>query len=223
MTSYSRATGHSSPLQNINTDQNFEAYLKADDGKIFEMGYASASKEKKAVDFVGDFVPIMELHSKATIVKIIDGRECHSFEGEVYLSSKNRLQLSNVTDKLLSYQEMTIAQRVAMAGTVYAIAFLPPEKRGGLAQKQLKKTNVEIFSVSLREIGFTVPKTEMMDSHLLLQISEPILMRDVELEVFRQLQFSEEKTVCYATIESLPASARKSLVGFLSSRLIIFP
>lgn len=220
---FNKNNGMFNSVNALNPNENFEAYLKADDGKIFEMGYASASKEKNAIDFVSDFVPIMTLKTKATIVKLIDGRECHSFDGEVYLSTKNRLQLSNVKDKLLSYQEMTIAQRVAMTGTVYAIAFLPPKKRGEEPQKQLKTTNVEIFSLSLREIGFTLPKTEMVETHLLLSVNAPAKMEDVELEVFRQLQFSEEKTVCYATIESIPPKARKALIDFLATRLIVFP
>lgn len=209
--------------ETINPNQNFEAYLKAEDGKIFEMGFATVSSEKKAVDFVSDFVPIMDLHKEATIVKLVDGRECHSFEGTVYLSSKTRMQISDVHDRLLSYQEMRIQQRTALTGTAYGIAFLPPQKRGDKAKKQLKTIKVEIFSISLREIGFTVAKPQSVESHLLLHVDPPIPMDDVEIEVFRQLQFSEEKTVCYATFESIPASSRKMLIDFLASRLILFP
>lgn len=210
--------------EKVNSNQNFEAYLKADNGKIFEMGYASISTERdRAVDFVGDFVPMMELHSPAKIVKLIDGRECHSFDGEVYLSSKERLQISNVHDKLLSYQEMTVPQHVALAGAIYAIAFLPPERRGDKPKRALKTTRIEIFQISLREIGFTVPKAHSIDNHLLLHVEDPVRMDDVELEVFRQLQFSDEKTVCYATFESTPAGSRKMLIDFLASRLILFP
>ncbi len=98
------------------SNNNFEAYLKDDTGKIFEIGHASVNPNNDAVDFISEFVPLMDMHTTANIIKVMNERECHIFTGSVYLSSKTRLQISNVSDRLLNYQEMLISQRVQLKG-----------------------------------------------------------------------------------------------------------
>lgn len=206
----------------ITSNSNFEAHLRDDTGKIFEIGHATVIADNDAVDFISEFVPLMDMHTKANIIKIMNERECHVYSGTVYLSSKTRLQISNVSDRLLSYQEMLISQRVQLKGMAHSIVLIPSIYEGGEPSKQLNSSEIEIFSLSIREIGFTVPKSYTVAEQLLISIENPVKMDDVEIKVYRQLQFSPSRTMCYATINSTTPQSRKNLINYLINNLIVF-
>ncbi|MFZ2539177.1 MAG: hypothetical protein WAX04_09795, partial [Oscillospiraceae bacterium] len=84
-------------------------------------------------------------------------------------------------------------------------------------------TEIEIFSISLDEVYFTIPKEYQISQQLFLQINDPIRTSGIVINVYKQLQFSVEKTVCYAVIERCPAGCKKALIDFLSPNLILFP
>lgn len=206
----------------LNSNNTFDAHLRDDTGKIFEVGHANVNPDNDAVDFFSDFVPLMDMHTKANIIKIMNDRECHVFSGTVYLSSNTRLQIANVSDNLLSYQEMLISQRVKLRGTAHSIVIIPSIYEGGEPSKQLNSSEIEIFSISIREIGFTVPKSYTVAEQLLVSIDAPIKMEDVELRVYRQLQFSPSKTMCYANINSTTPESRKNLINYLIENILVF-
>lgn len=206
----------------LNSNNNFDAHLRDETGRLFEVGHASVYANNDAVDFISEFVPLMDMHTRAHIIKVMNDRECHVFSGNVYLSSKTRLQISNVTDRLLSYQEMLIAQRVKLTGVAHSIVFIPSIYEGGEASKQLNSSEIEIFSISIKEIAFTVPKSYAVAEQLLISINPPVNMDDVEIRVYRQLQFSPSKTMCYATIDATTPDSRRNLIRYLINNLIVF-
>ncbi len=86
----------------------------------------------------------------------------------------------------------------------------------------MNSSEIEIFSLSIREIGFTVPKSYTVAEQLLISIDTPVLMDDVEIKVYRQLQFSPSKTMCYATINSTTPESRKNLIKYIISNILVF-
>lgn len=207
----------------LSSNNNFEAYLKDDTGKIFEVGHATVNPNNDAVDFISEFVPLMDMHTTANIIKVMNERECHLYSGTVYLSSKTRLQISNVSDRLLNYQEMLISQRVQLKGMAHSIVLIPSIYEGGEPSKQLNSTEIEIFSISIREICFTVPKSYTVAQQLLISVDSPVKMDDVEIKVYRQLQFNSSRTTCYATINSTTPQSRRNLIKYIIDNLIVFP
>ncbi len=201
-------------LNSINPKDYFEAYLKDENDQLLEIGKGHVSLEKQSVDFVSDFVPLLKFKSTAKIIKLIDGEECHCFVGEVYLSSKNRLQLLDVCDSFITYKELHISQKVHITG------FVTSASKESLSEDPI---NIEIFSISMDEVCFTVPKEYSISARLLLQTNDPMRTSGIILSVYKQLQFSIEKTVCYAVVERCPAGCKKTLIDFLAPNLILFP
>lgn len=208
---------------------NFDAVLRDEFGKIEEFGYASITKAADGVDFVADFVPLFELNTQAEITKIIDGEECHRYVGRVYLSSKNRLQIAGVTETLLSAKELAVQQNVAAPLTAHVIETIPPElnrfgkrKLGAKERQELRTAQGSTISISINEITFSIPIDFPIDDKALIHIADPLRMADVEIEVTKKLCFSSEKNVCYAKIHNLTAGSRKSLIDYLTRKILVF-
>lgn len=217
------------PFVQANNRDDFDAVLRDTTGKIFETGYGSITQENDAVDFVADFVPLMELNSTAEIVKIIDGQECHKFVGKVYLSAKTRLQIRSVQETLLTNQELLLPFAVDVPAVAHVIQFIPApvnrfgRKKLGAKDKHIVRTEqVNVFSVSADEIWFTAPKEYPIETQLLMNVNDPLRMQDVELSVYKRLDFSSEHNAYYAKIQAAPAGSRKMLTDFLSSKILVF-
>lgn len=192
----------------------FHACLKDENNQLLELGKGNISFEDHSVDFISDFVPLMKFKSTAKIIKLIDGEECHSFVGQVYLSSQTRLQLLNVTDSFITYKELQASQKVKIRGSVISAS---------AQSSQEKPIEIEIFSISMNEVYFTIAKEHQPNQDLILQTDKPVRTNGIVLSIYRQLQFSKEKTVCYATIVRCPAGSNKALIDFLSPTYILFP
>ena len=195
-------------------DKNFfDAILKDDNNQFLELGKACISLENQSIDFVNEFVPLMKFKSKAKIIKLVNGTECHCFSGTVYLSSKTRLQLSSVSDSLISFEELCIPKKVQITGIVH----------NRHKSTTMSSISIDIFSLSLDEVAFSISKETILGQQLLLEIQSPISLNSVALHVYKQLQFSIDKTVYYATMDYETLDSKSTMIEFLSKNIIVFP
>lgn len=201
-------------LDTANIKNYFDAYLEDENNNLLEIGKACISIKDKSVDFVNEFVPLLEYKSHAKIIKLIDGEECHCFEGKVFLSSKTRLQLLEVNDSFITDKELHILQKVNIKASV----------KSSLSKFTLNPPiDIDIFSISMDKVSFTVEKQNQLKHNLSLKSNDTLKLKNVSLNVYRQLEFSDKKTVYYATIEKINENDKEQLVEYLSSRLILFP
>lgn len=202
---------HSYQMNSSNKNY-FSAHLKDENNNLLEIGLGSVSLENKSVDFFNEFVPLMKYRSPAKIVKLIGEQECHCFDGRVYLSSKSRLQLTDITDSFITGKELEIPQKIRLSAALTATN----------SASESSWVPIEVFCMSLEEIHFTMPKGFQPSRNLLLKASE-VNTDGVVISIYKELKFSEEKTVCYANVVRCPIDCKKAIFDFLAPKLILFP
>lgn len=78
----------------------FSAILESKDNDILEPGQAYLSQDN-SVTFTSDFVPLMKLGSKVSIIRVIGEKRMENFVGKVYLSSRKLLRIVEVDHKMI--------------------------------------------------------------------------------------------------------------------------
>lgn len=206
-------------------NKHFEAILRDEHGKIFEIGRAIISDSGNFIDFTGEFVPLMDIRATASITKTIDGVECHRFLGKVYLSSKTRLRLSDIQDSLIGDTELNSPLRINIPGKAQGIITHHTAKliNMGATSQEVKTAPCNVFYISAKEIGFTISSHHHnMATQLLITVNE-ISLPDIEVTVNRRLAYNSDTTACYANIEAMPPETQHSLTSFLTQKLILHP
>ncbi|MBP0981437.1 MAG: hypothetical protein J5968_04460 [Oscillospiraceae bacterium] len=78
----------------------FSALLESRPNGICEEGQAYIEHDN-SVTFTSDFVPLIKLDSRATIIRVLGDKQFERFTGRVYLSSRNLLKLVDVDHELI--------------------------------------------------------------------------------------------------------------------------
>lgn len=78
----------------------FSALLESRANGIFEEGQAYIEHDN-SVTFTSDFVPLIKLDSRATIIRTLGDKQFERFTGRVYLSSRNLLRIVDVDHELI--------------------------------------------------------------------------------------------------------------------------
>lgn len=78
----------------------FSALLESKANGISEPGQAYIDHDD-SVTFTSDFVPLIKLDSRATIIRTLGDKQFERFSGRVYLSSRNLLKIVDVEHHLI--------------------------------------------------------------------------------------------------------------------------
>ena len=132
-------------------NNNFNAYLKSEDGEILATGYASVNIDKQHVTFKSSFVPLYPIGTPMEIVRLFDKKEVHKFTGKVYLSDKKLMRVVSVTDELLSGSENCYCDNVSFVANAQPIIIQEVQEKW---QLKLKKKN-EVENLDIKIIGMT--------------------------------------------------------------------
>lgn len=90
----------------------FPALVRAGYGGTDIFGQAQVCAGNNAVEFTGEFIPLMPLGAPASIEWILGDRVVVSFSGNVYLSSPRLLRLVDVNPDLVQAAQATFAINV---------------------------------------------------------------------------------------------------------------
>lgn len=92
----------------------FPAQLRAGYNNINVPGQATVMERENAVEFTGDFVPLMPLGESAAVDWAHGERALVTFSGQVYLSSPRLLRLVDVDPKLVEAARATFAMNTRL-------------------------------------------------------------------------------------------------------------
>lgn len=158
-----------------------KAILKLINGEILEYGFASYSAEDQHLDFTAQFVPILQINSKVTVVCTENGVTTHVFTGDVYLSSPKLLRVISLKCAFILGAERVLAAHVPFEAQVYVPAF-----RHGLFANRLTYRWEEccIKAISMNGAAIECPEivSEFADK-ITIKISDPIFSKPTELHL----------------------------------------
>ncbi|MEG1686294.1 MAG: hypothetical protein RR185_04175 [Angelakisella sp.] len=80
----------------------FSALLRTAEGRLMELGEACLSRRENKVTFRSEFVPLVKLGTTVEIVRVLGQKQLERFRGQVYLSSRNLLQIVEVDPQLIA-------------------------------------------------------------------------------------------------------------------------
>ena len=92
----------------------FPAQLRAGYNNVDVPGQASVMEREDAVEFTGDFIPLLPLGETAAVDWAYGERALVTFEGQVYLSSPRLLRLVGVDKRLAEAARATFAMNTRM-------------------------------------------------------------------------------------------------------------
>lgn len=155
-----------------------KALLKSADNTLIEKGYACLSVAEATVDFTGEFVPLHKIGTMMKIVCIEKGHPTHIVSGRVYLSSPERLRLTDISCRLLDGAE----RHLTASGIVLPARLRPLSKRGGILRSAVKWYDCIVTELSLEgaKIHCAPLAVENCTEYALL-LGRPVFMHEAEI------------------------------------------
>lgn len=197
-------------------DASFPARLTDGSGHILAEGTASILKEKGAVEFESDFVPLYPLGTFLTVERIYNGEVIHRFQGDVYLSDKQLLRLTGVTDELLPGSELVYEIEVMLKAQLTKVAAEAPASKRFFRRsipEPLQVSPVVIKMLSFKGVEFD--STETLDPEAQYSLSlEGDTLKDIPIKVDKIYAFSEGIGY-FCRFGELPASSKQRLDAFI--------
>lgn len=189
----------------------FSAILESQDGDISEPGQAYIA-QNNAITFTSDFVPLIKLGSRVSVTRVIGEKRMENFEGEVYLSSKQLMQIVKVDEGLIK----------DALGIFESNVILPAEFNiapGSSIHFNLQKS--QGISGFLRYIGLNkvrICTMEFVDKgrHLMFSLESPELTLSKMLVVVRERELlMRNAAVLICDVVSLSAANRAAISAYI--------
>lgn len=196
-------------------ERNFPAVLKTMEDKVLEYGTACVLLDEQCIEFKSDFVPLCKMGTTLKIIRMEEETETQIFTGEVYLSSENLLRLVSVEDEVLPSSIYTYLYDVEMQGEAEAV--VPGKKRlFGRKGPVTQNFPVEIYALSLSQVKFTCQEPLTEGQNITLNITEPLQVRRIPLQVEVPINFMDGKASSYrCKILELQEDSRQNLEQLL--------
>lgn len=174
----------------------FPALLRSGYNAIHEYGEATLSAAGTEIDFTGDFVPLIPLGSKASILWVLGDKTIATFEGSVYLSSPSLLRLVDVDDAALSRARIQL-----VTNTNIPAGFTLGKKDNGSAKTQ--RFPADILFLSMDQIKLRCATGVPAGQALYLSAQADFLtLRNVGLKVQEQMAVRSGEYLLLCSIES---------------------
>ncbi len=143
----------------------FEAILVSGEGNTLARGHAHVNQESKRVTFESDFVPLYPIGTPMMVFRIYKGAKIHRFDGEVYVSHKNRMSLVSTDDLLLPGCHKVYCDQLELEAIL-----TPPLHPKGLLRRILRKGAHSPVPVVVRELS---------EKHVVFQFSPQVAVPPV--------------------------------------------
>lgn len=173
----------------------FPALLRSDYNYIHEFGQASPAPQGDAVNFTGDFVPLIPLGTAAAIQWVLGEKTIATFRGKVYLSTSEMMQLVEVDPGQVEKLRAVFAVNTNLPGSITA-----GTRRAPLKTKSLP---VDILYLSPALIKLRASQYVEEGSSILLSSEVDFLtLRDLELTIKQRLLLRRGESLLLCSVES---------------------
>ncbi len=171
----------------------FPAVLKTGYNDIEEHGTAQVAAYGNAINFYGDFVPLVPLGHEAAIHWILGDKTLASFAGSVYLSSAKMLQLVDVDE-----------ERLATARTLFITNTRLPALVAPAQRPKAEKRPVEILYLSMGLVKLLTRDNieEKTELHLFTHV-DFLTLHALEIRVRKRIIFGKEETLLLCEVDGL--------------------
>lgn len=171
----------------------FPALLRSEYNDIEEYGSAQITREGNALNFEGEFVPLVPLGQKASIAWMLGETTLAEFSGKVYLSSAQMLQLVDVDpDKL------NTARTLFSTNTDIPASLVPA------ASPKAPRQAAHILYLSMGLLKLLVRESPEEGMRLRLDAQVDFLsLHNLELVVRKRIVFRKEETMLLCEVEGI--------------------
>lgn len=185
---------------------SFPALLRAVYNDIEENGTAQVAEQGNAINFYGDFVPLVPLGQEATVNWILGDKVLASFDGRAYLSTAQMLQITDIDpDKL------------ATARTLFLVNTRLPGLVAPAAKPKAQKLPVEIVYLSMGLVKLLTRDNieEGTELHLYTHV-DFLTLRALELKVRKRIIFHKEETILLCEVEGVDRENYVALSAYVA-------
>lgn len=190
----------------------FSAILRAEDGKVLELGEACVSRTENKVTFKSEFVPLVKLDITAEITRVLGDKELERFVGRVYLSSRNLLQIVGVEDEVIAQ-----ARRLFDINTYLPAYFaLSPNNSPNFNTRK-----AELIAGTIRYLSMDTVKVSAMPyigvgQYLMVECETPLELRATVLRVEQRELLGRKAAILICSIAVLPTGEEAALRNYVA-------
>ncbi|MEG0752613.1 MAG: hypothetical protein RR461_02175 [Angelakisella sp.] len=190
----------------------FSALLKAENGKVMEVGMACISKTENKVTFKSEFVPLVKLGTVVEIVRILGATELERFVGQVYLSSRNLLQIVGVGDAVME------GARKLFDINTYLPAYLALSPNNS---PNFSSRKAELIGGTIRYLSMDTVKLSAMPyigegQYLMVESEPPLELHSTVLRVEKRELLGRKAAILICSIVVLPKQDEKALHSYVT-------
>ncbi|MGD9560460.1 MAG: hypothetical protein AB7V55_07635 [Oscillospiraceae bacterium] len=182
----------------------FPALLETDYNQVREFGTAHVVADDAAVDFVGEFVPLVPLGTRAVVHWITGNTTTDSFAGEVYLSSPSLLRIVRVNAEQVAFLRLIFAANTHLPATVQPASDRTAARKGTAVPMELLYLSpdaIKLRTAAVFEAG----------QRLLLNVEVDFLtLANLPLVVRRQVFLRRQDALLLCAVES---SSEENLIA----------
>lgn len=164
---------------------SFSAILESKEDDILEPGQAYISKDN-SITFTSDFVPLLKLGSKVSVIRVIGEKRMECFGGKVYLSSRKLLRIVEVDQKLIN-QALELFDSNVILPTEFCLApgsstHFNIQKAKGISGfiRYISQNTVKICTMEFADKGqhlmFSLEESELELTKMMVVVKERILL-----------------------------------------------
>lgn len=191
----------------------FTAKLYSEDGQFMELGEARVSDTEYAVDFTGDFVPLLKLGTTVQIVRVLGDTEYERFVGKVYLSSRKLLQVVEISPELVKIARDYFSVNENLPVTM----LLLPAKMSRFNPQKAERCSGAIRGIYPGTIKITTIDYIPEGQNLLLSIESPdITLENLTLHVRERVLMRRSAAILLCTPENPSEENARAIESFQS-------
>ncbi len=172
---------------------SFPALLKTEYNDIEETGYAQIIPRGDALNFYGEFVPLVPLGHRASIYWVLGDKALAEFEGDTYLSTSEMLQLTNLNGEKLETARTLFLSNIELEAVI-----------SNTASKKGKLEPVKILYLSMGLIKLISPHefTQGQTLYLSAQV-DFFTLHALRLTVHKKLDFYKGEKMLLCEVDSM--------------------
>lgn len=129
----------------------FPAVLLSADGKFLTEGEACLSEASGAVDFNGEFVPLLRLGAEVQVVRVLGETPLERFPGQVYRCTKKSLRVTGIPETALAGARALFEVNAHFPASI----FLSPDNSFRFAPEKARRLDGNIRFVSSVQLKIT--------------------------------------------------------------------
>ena len=166
----------------------FPALLCSCDNTVQEFGSATIAPHDNAIDFTGEFVPLLPLGTLASLCWMLGNKCLAEFHGSVYLSSRELLRIVDLEEKNLAKVRKIFQCNAGLAAQIIS------SEKAGFTKPQYSRAEI----IYLSSKHFTIKTGEYFSAE-----DKILLSAEVDFLTLSDLPLQVEKRVLLRRNEAL--------------------